>query len=107
LLPSASLVEDLPAPRAGAIAEIDAQQVGQAAVLLGGGREKKGDPIDHAVGLVHRKKVGDWVEKGETLLTIHANDESTLTQARRQLLSAIRWSEELVTPPPHMHKIIE
>jgi pyrimidine-nucleoside phosphorylase len=106
LLPSASLVEDVPSPQTGVIAEIDAYQVGRTAVLLGGGREKKGDPIDYAVGIVHHKKVGDRVEKGDTLLTIHANDESKLGRARRRLLSAIRWSDEPVTPPPHTYKII-
>jgi pyrimidine-nucleoside phosphorylase len=73
---------------------------------LGGGREKKGDPIDYAVGIVHQRKVGDRVERGEPLLTIHANDEGKLAQARRQLLSAIRWSDKPVTPPPHTYKII-
>jgi len=106
LLPSASLVEELLSPQAGIIAEIDAYQVGRAAVLLGGGREKKGDPIDYAVGIVHQRKVGDRVERGEPLLTIHASDEGKLAQARRRLLSAIRWSDKPVTPPPHTHKII-
>lgn len=106
LLPSASLVEDLLSPRAGNIAEIDAYQVGKTAVLLGGGREKKGDPIDYAVGIVHHKKVGDRVEEGEPLLTIYANDKSSLVQARGRLRSAIRWSDEPVTPPPRTRKII-
>jgi pyrimidine-nucleoside phosphorylase len=106
LLPSASRVEDLPSPRAGYIAEIDAGQVGLTCVRLGGGREKKGDPIDYAVGIVHHRKVGDRVEKGERLLTIYANDEARLSEARRHLLAAIRWSDEPVTPPPHTHKII-
>ncbi len=106
LLPRASRVEDLHSPRAGYIAEIDAYQVGLTSVLLGGGREKKGDPIDYAVGVVHHKKVGDRVEKGERLLTLHANDEGKLAEARPRLLAAIRWSDEPVTPPPHTHKII-
>jgi pyrimidine-nucleoside phosphorylase len=106
LLPSASLIEGAPSPRAGFIREIDAYEVGLTAVMLGGGREKKGDPIDYAVGIVHHKKVGDWVEEGEPLLTVHANDEGKLAEARDRLLSAIGWSEEPVTPPPHTHKII-
>jgi pyrimidine-nucleoside phosphorylase len=106
LLPRASRVEDLFSPRAGYIAEIDAGQVGLTCVQLGGGREKKGDPIDYAVGIVHHKKVGDRVEKGERLLTIYANDEARLSEARRHLLAAVRWSDEPVTPPPHTHKII-
>jgi pyrimidine-nucleoside phosphorylase len=106
LLPSAARVEDVAAPRAGYVAEIDAGQVGLACVRLGGGREKKGDPIDYAVGIVHHKKVGDRVEKGERLLTIYANDEARLSEARRHLLAVVRWSDEPVTPPPHIHKII-
>jgi pyrimidine-nucleoside phosphorylase len=106
LLPSASLVQDLLSPQAGYVAEIDAQAVGLTSVMLGGGREKKGDPIDHAVGIVHHKKVGDHVEKGTPLLTIHANDEGKLTQARLRLESAFRWSDTPITPAPHTHKII-
>jgi pyrimidine-nucleoside phosphorylase len=106
LLPRASWEEDLASPRAGYIAEIDAGQVGLTCVRLGGGREKKGDPIDYAVGIVHHKKVGDRVEKGERLLTIYANDETRLSEARRHLLAAVHWSDEPVTPPPHTHKII-
>jgi len=106
LLPSAALIEELPSPQAGTVAEIDAYQIGRTAVLLGGGREKKGDPIDHAVGIVHHKKVGDQIEKGEPLLTIYANDEGKLEQARSRLLSAIRLSHEMVVPPPQTHKII-
>jgi pyrimidine-nucleoside phosphorylase len=106
LLPGASLFEYLPSPRAGVIAEIDAYQVGKTAVLLGGGREKKGDPIDYAVGIVHHKKVGDQVEEGEPLLTIHANDPGSLADARHRLLSAIRWSHQPVKPPPKTHRII-
>jgi len=106
LLPSAVLIEELPSPQAGTVAEIDAYQIGRTAVLLGGGREKKGDPIDHAVGIVHHKKVGDRIEKGEPLLTIYANNEGKLERVHSRLLSAIRLSHELVVPPPHTHKII-
>jgi pyrimidine-nucleoside phosphorylase len=106
LLPSAALTEDVPAPQAGTIAEIDALEVGQIAVLLGGGREKKGDVIDYGVGVVYHKKVGDRVEEGDRLLTIHAKDENSLAQARQRLLAAISWSHGRVTPPPHTHKII-
>ena len=106
LLPRASRVEDLLSPRAGYIAGIDAGQVGLTCVRLGGGREKKGDPIDYAVGIVHHKKVGDRAEKGERLLTIYANDDARLSEARRHLLAAIHWSDEPVVPPSHTHKII-
>jgi pyrimidine-nucleoside phosphorylase len=81
-------------------------EVGLTAGLLGGGRVHKGDPIDHAVGVVLAKKIGDYVKKGEALLTIHANDEQKLADARRRLLDAYSWSDELVERPPLTHEII-
>jgi pyrimidine-nucleoside phosphorylase len=75
-------------------------------MLLGGGRAKKGDTIDHAVGVVLQAKVGDQVEKGEPLLTIHANDEGKLSGARQRLLAAYDWSDEPVEAPPLIHEIV-
>ena len=105
-LPTARLIEDLPSPRDGFIEQVDAQQVGFATMLLGAGREKKGDAIDHAVGVVLHKKVGDPVAAGEPLLTIHANDDGRQAAARAALVNAFRWSETPPPPPAHLHKII-
>jgi len=105
-LPHASLIEELPSPRAGYIAAIDAQAVGEASVLLGAGREKKGDTIDHAVGIVLRKKVGDAVERKEPLLVLHANRSDRLAAARRHLLNAFRWSDAPPPPLTHVYEII-
>ena len=106
LLPRAPLVETVPAPRSGFITAIDAVEVGQTAVMLGGGRAKKGDPIDYGVGIIHHAKVGDEVTQGDPLLTIHANSADTLAAARKRLLAAIGWSETAVMPSPHLRKII-
>jgi pyrimidine-nucleoside phosphorylase len=106
LLPQAIFIEPLPSPRSGYIVGLDAMEVGLAVALLGGGRSRKGDPIDHAVGVVLDKKIGDYVKKGEQLLTIHANDEQKLTYARRRLLDAYSWSNNPVEPPPLVYKII-
>ena len=106
LLPKAPLVEIVPAPQRGFITAIDAIEVAQTAVMLGGGRAKKGDPIDYGVGIIHHAKVGDEVVQGDPLLTIHANAVNTLATARERLLAAIDWSETAVTPPLHIRKII-
>lgn len=106
LLPQATIVEPLPSPHSGYVAALDAMEVGLTAALLGGGRAHKGDPIDHAVGIVLAKKIGDYVNDGETLLTIHANDEQKLTDARPRLLDAYSWSDELVERPPRIPQII-
>jgi len=106
LLPIAPIVETVPAPCGGYIAGIDAAEVGKTCVAMGGGREKKGDPIDYSVGIVHHAKVGDQLKAGNPLLTLHANSAESLSAARERLLAAITWSDEPVSPPPHTLKII-
>jgi pyrimidine-nucleoside phosphorylase len=106
IMPQARLVVDLLAPRSGYVAAIDAKEVGLAAVALGAGRQKKGEAIDHAVGMVLKKKVGERVEAGEPLLSIHANDEGRLAEAQAGLLQAYRWSDVPVTPAPLIRRII-
>jgi pyrimidine-nucleoside phosphorylase len=105
-LPQAAIVQDVPAPRAGYVAGIDAMEVGLTAMLLGAGRAKKGDLIDHAVGVILPVKIGDYVERGELLLTIHANDGHKVAQARERLLAAYTWSEEPIQAPPLLYEII-
>lgn len=108
LLPAAPLVEPALAPGSGYVAELRADQVGLISVALGGGRQKKGDVIDHAVGVVLEAKVGDAVEAGQPLCWIHAPDAARLAEARRRLLlSAYRISETPPAAPPLIHKIIE
>ncbi len=94
----AKYLEVVNAPRSGFISQVHARIVGEAAVTLGAGRAKKGDPIDHAVGFIIHKKVGDRVEAGEPLFEIHANDETKLQAAREAVLSAHQFSEEFVSP---------
>jgi pyrimidine-nucleoside phosphorylase len=106
-LPQAAIVQDVLAPRTGYVAGIDAMEVGLTAMLLGAGRARKGDPIDHAVGVVLRVKAGDYVERNEPLLTIHANDADRLAQAQEKLLAAYTWSEEPVQAPPLLYEIIQ
>ncbi len=105
-LPLAKVIRELPSPRLGFVAGIHAREVGLTSMLLGGGRAKKGDHIDHAVGVVLHAKVGDHVEKGQPLLTIHANDEGKLAGAQQRLLAAFQWSDEPIQPPPLLHRIV-
>ena len=98
--PRAKFIEVVKAPHSGSISQIQARIVGEAAVTLGAGRAKKFDPVDHAVGFVIHKKVGDRVEKGEALFTVHANDESKLVEARVAVLAAHSFSDDVVTPLP-------
>jgi thymidine phosphorylase len=106
VLPRATIIEDIPAPQSGYISGIDAERVGLAVVMLGGGRERKGEPIDHAVGVVLKHKVGDHVNRGEPLFTLHANDRSELKKAEAHLLQAFAFSGSPPEPPPLIHRIV-
>ncbi|NKI21416.1 pyrimidine-nucleoside phosphorylase [Paenibacillus dendritiformis] len=76
LLPQASFLIEVPARQDGVVAEIVADEIGTAAMLLGAGRATKDSEIDLAVGLMLNKKIGDRVQAGESLVTIHANREN-------------------------------
>ncbi len=86
---------------------IQCEQVGIASLVLGGGREKKEDVIDPAVGLVLHKKVGDPVREGEALCTIHYNSDARLSSAQNLLQQAYRIARK---PPavkrPLIHRVI-
>ncbi len=96
----AKYVEVVNAPRSGFISQVHARIVGEASVVLGAGRAKKSDPIDHAVGFIIHKKVGDQVAEGEPLFEIHANDEEKMAEARSAVLLAHNFSNKFVSPLP-------
>ena len=107
LLPSAPLTEVVLSPQSGYISQVNARIVGETSVLLGAGRAKKGDSIDPAVGIVIHIKVGNKVETGQPLFTLHLRNTSQLEQVREYVLSAIRWSEKTVDPLPLFYEVIK
>lgn len=107
LLPQAQLHEVIPAPRGGWVARVDALRVAQATLELGAGREKKEDPIDPAVGVVVHCKVGDRVEAGAPVFTIHANEEARLVRARAQLDQALDVVDDSIPPRPAFYATID
>ena len=98
--PKAKFIEVLKSERSGTLSRVHARMIGEASVELGAGRARKGDPVDHAVGLIIHRKVGDWVELGEPLFTIHANDATKQVQVRESLRTAFGWSDQPVAPLP-------
>jgi pyrimidine-nucleoside phosphorylase len=106
LLPKAKFVEAIKAPREGYIKFEDARVVGETAIVLGAGRAKKGDPIDHAVGIIVHHKVGDQIKTGDVLFTIHANQVEHVQSASERLLKAITWSDAPVDPLPLFYSTI-
>ncbi len=99
-LPQAGIVVDFAADQAGYIAEVNADAIGRACIVLGAGRKKTEDPVDFAVGISHLVKIGERVDAGDALLKIHANDAGQLNEARKLLTRAFRFSESPVSPSP-------
>src|SRR6266436_368217 len=81
-LPIARLNFHVTSSAAGFVTGTNCEQFGIALAMLGGGREKKEDLIDHGVGLEFHKRIGDRVEKGEPLATIHFNSDAKLAEAK-------------------------
>ncbi len=104
--PTAPFIQVVKAERAGYLAGINAREVGETALDLGAGRAKKGDPIDRRVGIVVHHKVGERIEAGQALFTVHANSQATLRLAVDRLLAAHQWSSEPCPPLPLFYGVI-
>ena len=105
-LPTARLRVPVPSPRASYVADVNAMDVALAALRLGAGRVKAEDKIDPAVGIGDLVKIGERVEAGATLATVHANDEKALEEARSIILGGIELSDSPVTPPTLIDEVI-
>jgi len=103
-LPRAQRTVDVLSAADGFVGRMQCEQLGTACVLLGGGREKKEDSIDPAVGLVFRKKAGEPVKRGEALCTIHYNSEERLQRARPLVETAYRVEREA---PRNLPRLIQ
>ncbi|MFK4303731.1 MULTISPECIES: pyrimidine-nucleoside phosphorylase [unclassified Paenibacillus] len=96
-LPQAQYLIEVPAKQDGVVAEIVADEIGTAAMLLGAGRATKESEIDLAVGLMLNKKVGDAVKVGDSLVTIHANRED-VAQVLEKIYANIRIADHAEAP---------
>ena len=93
-LPAAPVTLDLTSERDGFISAVDARAIGLAVVALGGGRQKKGDAIDHRVGVVLAAKVGAQVRAGDPLCTIYAADRTDAQRVTARIRGAFTFADE-------------
>lgn len=90
LLPQAKFKEELQSEESGYLKRVNPEIIGRSALILGAGRNKLGDKVDPAVGIVLKRKLGDKVKKKDLLAVIYANDKGKLKQARDYLASAYK-----------------
>jgi len=103
LLPQAKHKMDVVSAKAGYVTAIQCERAGTACVILGGGRERKEDSVDPAVGFVLHKKVGDSVSSGESLCTLHYNSEALGARAKAMLLESFEIGS---APPKHKRPLV-
>ncbi len=106
-LPQAQRTVQVQSSQTGYLASIQCEQVGTACVILGGGRERKEDSVDPAVGIVLHKKVGDRIAAGEPLATIYYNAEAKAARAKQLIAESCAVVD---APPatrrPLIHRVI-
>lgn len=99
-------VLDIKSFQSGYIAGIQTENIGNAVMMLGGGRQKKGDSIDHSVGVIIKKKVGEQVKEGESLATVYINNTDNLDTALDLIKSSFEFSEDIIKEPELIKGII-
>jgi pyrimidine-nucleoside phosphorylase len=105
-LPQPKQIIPVPAGQNGYVQAIHAEEVGICAMKLGAGRATKEDSIDHAVGIMLHKKVGDAVQKGESLASLYVNDTAALHEVKTRLQGAIQIGSDPVDVPKLIRSIV-
>jgi thymidine phosphorylase len=106
-LPQAAHTMTIASLKDGYVNSLQCEQIGTTCVILGGGRERKEDSVDPAVGIVLHKKVGDAVAAGEPLATIHYNAEARLARARQLLEQSYQINDSpMHEKRPLIHRVI-
>jgi pyrimidine-nucleoside phosphorylase len=105
-LPAAKNTESVRASRTGYVTNIQCEQIGIASMMIGGGREKVSDKIDHGVGLVLERKLGDSVAAGEAFCTIHYNSDARLSECMELLEESFEIGSKAPLVPPLVLKTL-
>lgn len=107
-LPHANNRMEVRSRSSGYVQTIDCEQVGVASLVLGGGREKKEDAIDPAVGIVLHKKLGDSISEGEPICTLHYNSDARLSEAESLIHSSYQIGPQKTAGPRKLiRRVIE
>jgi pyrimidine-nucleoside phosphorylase len=100
LLPQPKLKLEVKSEGSGYVQKIDALEVGLASMILGAGRKTKDETIDHSIGIMLKKKVGDKVKEGEPLALFYSDgDSKKIEQAKEKFLKAYHIGSKKVEPP--------
>ena len=104
---NASIIREVKSEKSGYVQKINALKIGNASLILGGGREEIEDEIDYSVGIVINKKVADSVKTGQVIAYIYGNDESKVEAAYKEIISAYKIDGKKINKPEMIIDIIE
>ncbi len=107
LLPKARFSCDIKAEATGYIAHMNTQKIGEISMILGAGRAVKEDVIDHAAGILLRKKTGDAVTQGDVIATLYTNDSEKILESVMAYESVVTYSEVPPEVPPLIYDVIK
>jgi len=107
LLPKAKYKIEIFSENAGYIKRIKTEKIGKAAMIIGAGRAKKGDEIDHSAGINIFKKVGEKISKNEKIAEIYYNDDKNINESKDMVLNAFELTKEKIEKPRAVLEIIE
>jgi pyrimidine-nucleoside phosphorylase len=105
-LPQAQHTVQVPSTKTGYLTSMQCEQIGTACVILGGGRERKEDAVDPAVGIALNKKVGDRVAAGEAIAMIYYNGEARAERARQLIEASCVVADAPPAKRPLIHRVI-
>jgi thymidine phosphorylase len=106
LLPAPRSRLEVKSPSSGFITDINCLNLGIALAMLGGGREKKEQNVDHAIGLEFHKRIGDSIKAGETLATIAYNADAQLHAAQKMIEACYQIGDKKPPARPLIRRII-
>ncbi|WOO36471.1 pyrimidine-nucleoside phosphorylase [Anaerocolumna sp. AGMB13020] len=104
--PKATIIEEVKALTEGYVTSIITDEIGMTSLVLGGGRETKDSEIDLAVGIEIVKKIGDKINKGDTLAVLYGNVPAKVEAARQRLLGAYVIGSQQVEPVKYIYGIV-
>ena len=104
--PKASHIVEIKSEKTGYIDKIEAEAIGVSAMVLGAGRETKEDELDLSAGIILKKKVGDFVNEGDTLAVMYFNREEKFEDAKRRFMNAYIITEEKSEPKKLIYGVV-
>lgn len=103
LFHQAAYSREILAPESGYLAHMDTEGCGIASCMLGAGRETKDSLIDHAAGIVLRKKTGDWIEKGEPIAVFYTENEARFAAAQEKYYDSLTIRDQKTEAEPYIY----